>query len=102
MLSELAELARWKRRSDIDSVVLISSSDLQMCVFFSLQSFGGNMFNEDEDWSDEHGAQVLRKTVLKNTQQANSSTNVKVKKKFSLVICCKQVISIYQGYTVFP
>lgn len=42
------------------------------------------MFNEDEDWSDEHGAQVLRKTVLKNTQQANSSTNVKVKKKNSV------------------
>lgn len=37
------------------------------------------MFNEDEDWNDEHDAQVLSKTVLKNTQKANSSTNVKVK-----------------------
>lgn len=36
------------------------------------------MFNEDEDWSDEHGTQVQRKSVLRNTQQANSSTNVKV------------------------
>ncbi|XP_033487329.1 uncharacterized protein rrp8 [Epinephelus lanceolatus] len=37
------------------------------------------MFNEDEDWSDEPDAQVLSKTVLRNTQKANSSTNVKAK-----------------------
>lgn len=39
------------------------------------------MFNEDEDWNDEPDAQVLSKTVIKNTQQAKSSPNVKVKKK---------------------
>lgn len=38
----------------------------------------GNMFNEDEDWNDEQDAQVVNKTVLKTTQKATSSTNVKV------------------------
>ncbi|XP_062275008.1 ribosomal RNA-processing protein 8 [Scomber scombrus] len=37
------------------------------------------MFNEDEDWNDEADAQILSKTVLQNTQKANSSTNVKPK-----------------------
>ncbi|XP_008279202.1 ribosomal RNA-processing protein 8 [Stegastes partitus] len=37
------------------------------------------MFIEDEDWSDEQDAQILSKTVLKNTQKATSSTNVKPK-----------------------
>ncbi|XP_071781453.2 uncharacterized protein rrp8 [Centroberyx gerrardi] len=37
------------------------------------------MFIEEEDWSDEADAQVLSKTVLNNTQKANSSTNVKSK-----------------------
>ncbi|XP_068571355.1 ribosomal RNA-processing protein 8 [Cebidichthys violaceus] len=37
------------------------------------------MFNEDEDWSDEQDAQVLSKTVLRNTQKATSSTDVKSK-----------------------
>ncbi|XP_073340425.1 uncharacterized protein rrp8 [Pagrus major] len=38
------------------------------------------MFNEDEDWSDEQDAQVLSKTVLKNTQkESSSSANVKSK-----------------------
>lgn len=36
------------------------------------------MFNEDEDWNDEQDAQVVNKTVLKTTQKATSSTNVKV------------------------
>ncbi|XP_031719533.1 ribosomal RNA-processing protein 8 [Anarrhichthys ocellatus] len=37
------------------------------------------MFNEDEDWSDEQDAQVLSKTVPRNTQKASSSTDVKSK-----------------------
>lgn len=37
------------------------------------------MFNEDEDWNDEPDAQILSKTVLKNTQKENSNTNVKSK-----------------------
>ncbi|KAI3354112.1 hypothetical protein L3Q82_018663, partial [Scortum barcoo] len=37
------------------------------------------MFNEDEDWSDEQDAQDLSRTVLRNTERTNSSTNVKVK-----------------------
>ncbi|KAM7412836.1 hypothetical protein PAMA_020291 [Pampus argenteus] len=37
------------------------------------------MFNEDEDWNDEPDAQILSKTVPKNTQKTNSSTNVKSK-----------------------
>ncbi|KAM9359789.1 uncharacterized protein rrp8 [Symphorus nematophorus] len=46
------------------------------------------MFNEDEDWSDEEEAQILSKTVLKNTQKTNRSTNVASKvvgKKKSLL-----------------
>ncbi|XP_076591444.1 uncharacterized protein rrp8 [Chaetodon auriga] len=35
------------------------------------------MFNEDEDWSDDQDAQILSKTVLKDTQKAKSSTSVK-------------------------
>ncbi|KAF1394259.1 hypothetical protein PFLUV_G00024680 [Perca fluviatilis] len=37
----------------------------------------GNMFNEEEDWSDEQDAQVLSNTVLRNPQKPNSSTNGK-------------------------
>ncbi|KAK9521093.1 hypothetical protein VZT92_020930 [Zoarces viviparus] len=37
------------------------------------------MFNEDEDWSDGQDAQVLSKTVPRNTQKASSSTDVKSK-----------------------
>ncbi|XP_030008589.1 ribosomal RNA-processing protein 8 [Sphaeramia orbicularis] len=37
------------------------------------------MFNQDEDWSDDPDAKVLSESVLKNTQKANSSTNVKSK-----------------------
>nr|XP_046245509.1 ribosomal RNA-processing protein 8 [Scatophagus argus] len=37
------------------------------------------MFNEDEDWNEEQDAPVLSKTVLKNNQKTNSSTNVKSK-----------------------
>ncbi|XP_041851716.1 ribosomal RNA-processing protein 8 [Melanotaenia boesemani] len=43
------------------------------------------MFNEDEDWSDEQEAQVLSETVLKKTQKANSSADVKVVGKKSLL-----------------
>uniref|UniRef100_UPI0037E81EF0 ribosomal RNA-processing protein 8 n=1 Tax=Semicossyphus pulcher TaxID=241346 RepID=UPI0037E81EF0 len=35
------------------------------------------MFIEEEDWSDEQDAQVPSETVIRNTQKANSSTNVK-------------------------
>ncbi|XP_040901607.1 ribosomal RNA-processing protein 8 [Toxotes jaculatrix] len=37
------------------------------------------MFNEDEDWSDGQDAQILSKTVPKNTQKANNGTHVESK-----------------------
>lgn len=62
-----------------------------VCVLYSSRAI---MFNEDEDWNDEPDAQILSKTVLKNTQKENSSTNVKVFIKMSLVTCCRKVVLI--------
>ncbi|XP_071352297.1 ribosomal RNA-processing protein 8 [Trachinotus anak] len=43
------------------------------------------MFKEDEDWSDDQDAQTQSKIVLKTPQKANSSANVKVVGKKSLL-----------------
>lgn len=37
----------------------------------------GNMFNEDEDWSDEQEGQISCKTVFKNIQKSDSRTHLK-------------------------
>ncbi|XP_034722587.1 ribosomal RNA-processing protein 8 [Etheostoma cragini] len=55
------------------------------------------MFNENEDWSDEQDAQVLSKTVLRNTQKTNSSTNVK-----SMVVGKKSLMRTLQTLGSVP
>ncbi|KAA8594158.1 ribosomal RNA-processing protein 8 [Etheostoma spectabile] len=58
----------------------------------------GTMFNEDEDWSDEQDAQVLSKTVLRNTQKTNNiSTNVK-----SMVVGKKSLMRTLQTLGSVP